>query len=1049
MDLLTLSFDAAFVSFERSSNFNENFSASSTLSSAFGLLARTASNSSLKSNNSSSSSTSSLQRSASLAQKYSQLDLSRISNRILVCSRCFQERQSSTTGKQNDPLLLAGFLTGRFHDSYLLWNFGTPESLNATSSSIFGAKLVPITLPRTQHPTLKQLFHVCHGILGWLQMNSENVVVIQCSDGITRSGLIVACLLRFCGAFGSTFEALDYFCARRQVSTSADPRQNPSIRRLLRYFNDTCVLSGRVPQPLPLSLHQIIINSVPNFDGEGSCAAGLEIFSQNVLIFTKEAFLQDSNHIAFKFDDDDGERVLVGDLQLHLFHTQERTRQRSTIAYFSLNTAFTQPGIVRFCASEMEIPFWEASAPVTRFTDASRPASKRFADSFSVDLILLENESHLNTVCSYESTVQINPAKNLIRLSQFHPGRPDRSLLGSLCLQGWSRELAKVALQVCGNDIHGAHEMLTSMQGKEKIEKLLKDFRKEEKSKERSKKKEEVIVQEESQNRDNSDHKKRETEDELVEKKYENEFSEEKDEFQIEETLSLESEQFNVRSNLLQDMLKVKFNLRENSPRLPSEAPSPQPDERRRTEDSFLEPEEIESSVASTELSLMSLSQSVDIEPSALTTEPSLMPLSQSVASIQSPVPPPAPPLPPPMPPIGIPIAPPPPRPRLKNSLNWRELKNIPSIDQTVWSELSSPGRSCFSKSDFEELFCVKPGDGLSRKSSIVKEEATGSDLPLIVDVRRANNVGIGLARFNKRFDSISDLLNSIKTDKEAFSFDDYCALAAILPTDDEAAALRLIKPADGLLERMGRAELFMYEVSIKHANLPFLLKVRQFQCSAPLDIAALEEKFNLITEALKMIKDSAALKLILKAALELGNLANYEYGRLKASFSSGVQAFTLDSLCHLHEVKSVDGSSNLLLFLVQSLLPAHPEICVVAEGEAWKELDTIKCWNGTFLLAEVEALKEECSQLLSLTEGSSEAPALEAIKTSLISLEPVSNEFVATWQVTRSYFGEDPRDPPAIFEDVSVFIGTCAEFSKNLSVAIKQQSVLKRVPSN
>lgn len=330
------------------------------------------------------------------------------------------------------------------------------------------------------------------------------------------------------------------------------------------------------------------------------------------------------------------------------------------------------------------------------------------------------------------------------------------------------------------------------------------------------------------------------------------------------------------------------------------------------------------------------------------------------------------------------------------------------------------------------------------------KEESASSNdsLPLIVDIRRANNVGIVLARFNKRFDSIHALLSALYNynDKgpDTFSFDDYCALSTILPSEEERAALKLIKPTDGLLERMGQAELFLYEVCTRYPNLPELLELRRFQCSAPLDISALQEKFSILTTSLKHIKDSAELKLILKAALELGNLANYEYGRLKASFTPGMRGFTLDSLCHLHEVKSVDGSSNLLLFLVQSLLPEHPEICVVADGEAWRELDNIKGWSGAFLLAELETLKQEARRLCELHPSEN----LQDIKDMLSALHPVAEEFLSTWQATRAYFGEDPRDPPSIFEDVSVFIKTCAQFSKNLSAAIKQLTTLRRTLS-
>lgn len=1063
MDLLALTPDWAFPG-ERDLRLQRTSSTLTSNPNNSRLLERSSSTSSLRSVTS--------ERSIQLGHlSQNKLDITRISNRILVCSRCWNNAPinsdtilpiSSASAIKNNALELAAFLNTRYRDCYSIWNFGGPESV--CSPGLFSHRIIQMTLPRSHYPMLKQLFHICHGILGWLQLSSENIVVVQCNDGFTRSALIVSCLLRFAGAFASTFEALDWFCQQRNPSTlcANDPRQNPTIKRFLRYFHDTIVLSGRIPQPQPLRLYQIIVTTVPNFDGEGGCQAGLELFVGHSLVYsTKTCLLQDENHIIFRVD-----VPVLGDCHGHLFHTDERTLQRVTIAHFSLNTAFTPAGVIRFFPGEMEIPMWEAEAPVVRFLDASRMQSglKRFSPEFCVDLVFLPDESALKQ--SFESTVFSNFAKNLVRLSQFHPVRPDRELIRTLEAQGWRRFLAKVMLQVAGNDIHRAHEMLASVHLSESELQQLDELeskrstiqtaalsvdevapeeaiifesevieaeaeRVEEETFETKVVKEEVVEEEAVQTE--VEELKETVEQNAIEESVIKETAIEIEKSQIqtdsahsEESSDSEFIQTNkhLPADLLRELQRVSLTepIKEEkslrtSPRIPEDAPS--------------------NGISSNTDHISTLPSFSGVFHSSAQSIPPPPPLHPNSIPLPPPLPPNSIPPPPPLPTTtstsSIPIAPPPPRPRVKNTLHWRELRNIPSIDQTVWSELTSP-KASFSKSQFEELFCVTE---VRERQSIEKVEVTSCDTPLIVDVRRANNVGIGLARFAKRFRNDNEILEELWQPESSFSLDDLQALKAILPSAEEAEAFKLIRPNDGILERFGRAETFLYAAS-QHPELDSLLECKIFVTSAPGDLQAWRTKVKGICDALEMIKQSPELKLILKATLELGNLTNYEYGRLRRKNST--QAFSIDSLCRLHEVKSIDGKSNLLLFLVSALLPEHPEVVIVAEGEEWRQLEVLKNWNGAYLQAEFLSLCAQCDKL-------NQDSNVSEIKSSLQESKSLLDRFIDTWTSTRTYFGDDPDD--AIFDDVSSFLSVLSQFSRNLSSAIKQvNQQLKRSDS-
>lgn len=54
----------------------------------------------------------------------------------------------------------------------------------------------------------------------WLDLSEENAAFVFCSNGKTRTGIVLACLLRFCGRVDSSLEGFKDFCLKRcQVRT--------------------------------------------------------------------------------------------------------------------------------------------------------------------------------------------------------------------------------------------------------------------------------------------------------------------------------------------------------------------------------------------------------------------------------------------------------------------------------------------------------------------------------------------------------------------------------------------------------------------------------------------------------------------------------------------------------------------------------------------------------------------------------------------------------------------------------------------------------------
>ena len=67
----------------------------------------------------------------------------------------------------------------------------------------------------TQAPSLESIFSQCDSIKSWLDLGSDHVAVVHCSNGRSRTGILLACLLKHLGAFEHASSAFDYFCGAR------------------------------------------------------------------------------------------------------------------------------------------------------------------------------------------------------------------------------------------------------------------------------------------------------------------------------------------------------------------------------------------------------------------------------------------------------------------------------------------------------------------------------------------------------------------------------------------------------------------------------------------------------------------------------------------------------------------------------------------------------------------------------------------------------------------------------------------------------------------
>lgn len=391
------------------------------------------------------------------------LDLTRVSSRILVMGRCWNYRTDREACRNNVDEA-ACFLNARYEKSYLIFNFGSPDMKYDIDP--FRNQVVSFPVSKILTLTVKMLFDACRSITAWLRMSKDNVVVIQCKNGKSRSGLVVACLLRYCGLFDSAHESLEYFRAKRCPNDQT--WISVTLKRYLRYFNDILILEGRVPSSVPLKLHQVILTTIPDFNGAGGCNPGIEVFQEGRLVYSSAIrlaenpkpteddefdeellrefrislvlnpnkfdksynplVLMDDYNIIFRLENISLER----DVQIRVYHHNPQAEHHVTIFNLAFNTGFMSPGIIRLRASDLEIS-----------SDPGKLA--RFDPEFAVDLVITPNEESKDVI-GYESSVQRSLIRDLMKLSQIHAVRTDPLLAKPLELQGHRKFFGKLQI---------------------------------------------------------------------------------------------------------------------------------------------------------------------------------------------------------------------------------------------------------------------------------------------------------------------------------------------------------------------------------------------------------------------------------------------------------------------------------------------------------------------------------------------------------------------------------------------------------------------------
>ncbi|XP_074292034.1 formin-like protein 1 [Silene latifolia] len=245
-------------------------------------------------------------------------------------------------------------------------------------------------------------------------------------------------------------------------------------------------------------------------------------------------------------------------------------------------------------------------------------------------------------------------------------------------------------------------------------------------------------------------------------------------------------------------------------------------------------------------------------------------------------------------------------KPKLK-ALYWDKVR-ASSDRVTVWDQLH-PGSFTLNEEMIETLFTANGA----------KDGARRSMLPLlngeyrVLDPKKSQNIAILLKALSVTEKEVCEAL--LEGNADALGVELLESLLKMAPTKEEER--KLVEYRDESPMRLGPAENFLRAV----LNVPFAFRrvdAMLYMATFDSDVEYLKKAFETLEAACEQLRNSRVFLKLIEAVLKTGNRMNVGTNRGDA------QAFKLDTLLKLIDIKGRDGKTTLLHFVVQEIIKAE-----------------------------------------------------------------------------------------------------------------------------
>ncbi|KAF5183352.1 Formin-like protein [Thalictrum thalictroides] len=261
--------------------------------------------------------------------------------------------------------------------------------------------------------------------------------------------------------------------------------------------------------------------------------------------------------------------------------------------------------------------------------------------------------------------------------------------------------------------------------------------------------------------------------------------------------------------------------------------------------------------------------------------------------------------------------------------------KVVANPDQSmVWHQISS-GSFQFDEEMIENLFGHHAANKNKNENKKGLSEQPSPQYIYIIDSRKAQNILILLRALNVTTEEVHDALhegNDLPTELLQ-------TMLKMAPTQEEELKLRLYS---GEISQLGPAERFLKVL----VDIPFAFKRMDsllFKKSLEEEISSMKESLATLEVASKELRNSRLFLKLLEAVLKTGNRMN------AGTFRGSAQAFKLDTLLKLADVRGTDGKTTLLHFVVQEIIRSEGKRA--ARGVSESEFQNIPSFRSQDLV--------------------------------------------------------------------------------------------------
>lgn len=223
-----------------------------------------------------------------------------------------------------------------------------------------------------------------------------------------------------------------------------------------------------------------------------------------------------------------------------------------------------------------------------------------------------------------------------------------------------------------------------------------------------------------------------------------------------------------------------------------------------------------------------------------------------------------------------------------------------------VWHQIKS-GSFQFNEEMIESLFGYAPAERNKNRHKESTSQDAANQYVQIIDPKKSQNLAILLKALNVTTEEVCDALQ----EGNELPSELIQTLLKMAPTTDEELKLRVYS---GDLSRLGPAERFLKVL----VDIPFAFKRLDcllFMCTLQEEASLVKESFATLEAACMELRKSRLFLKLLEAVLKTGNRMN------DGTFRGGAQAFKLDTLLKLSDVKGIDGKTTLLHFVVREII--------------------------------------------------------------------------------------------------------------------------------